>query len=232
MIRILTAAALSAAFLISTPASAGTVTSDKLDGTIDGLTTIFKVDLSATGLGLLTGVTLTDANDLSLNGSNALFSGLDIDAVFISTTDCDSAACAAGLTPLAAFDYANASFSPGGTMSPSALFGASGSVIDHGTATLGAVDGMIGATVSGFFSLGLGGQVTINLTNTLDLLNTAFYLYIAEVGGNGAELTETSISLQGAALAGEAFATPIPAAAPLLLSGLAGLAFARRRRRA
>ena len=67
-----------------------------LTGGSPAATGVYKADLNALGL-ILASITIND-NSGALGGAAGQFSGFDLDAIVLSTTDCASAACAAGLT--------------------------------------------------------------------------------------------------------------------------------------
>lgn len=225
-------AALAALGAATTVAQAATITGSQLTGVTSGNATVFKIDLSASGLSSLSGITIEDSNDVSRNGSNPLFSGLDLDAIWISTVDCADVSCLGGASAAAAFDYENASFSVGSLISGSGdPFGVSGGQINHSIATLGSLDAVMNATTqNGLFSTGLGGIIGLDLLSALNLLTGNYFLYIAEVGGGGAEFDFQRVSLEES-LGGETLVNPVPAALPLMLTGLFGFGFFGRNKR-
>lgn len=213
-----------ALFLTAAPANAAVV---QLAGTTPGNATVFKIDLQSTGLASIAGLQLVDGADLAANGTNPLFSGLDLDAVWISGVDCGDLSCVAGASSAAGFDYANAAFTHGSIMSGgTSLFGVVGGGVDHAVATLGVLDAQFSPGIGGFFSLGLGGALSLSLLSPLDLGTGNYYLYIAEVGGAGAEFNAARLSFSPAhslKLAEAPIETPLPAAFPLLVTGIIGL---------
>ena len=89
---------------------------DKLTGVTGGTlagTAVYKADLDGLGL-MLASITFND-NSGMLGGATGQFSGFDLDAIILSTTDCASAACAQGLAGMAVFDFSNSGtfFTPG-----------------------------------------------------------------------------------------------------------------------
>ncbi len=195
--RILLATALATA---AAAASAVPVSLVKLTGVTGGAlaaTAVFRADLGTVGLGTIQSVGITDASG-GLGGSPGQFSGFDLDAIKLSTTLCNDAACAAGAVGLSLFDFVTGTlFAPGGQRPPAdpALFGtgAGGTTVDDAVATLGAFDGESTTLIPGafgFLSMGDGGAITFNLSAAASTLG--LYLYIGEVGDNG-EVAASSI---------------------------------------
>jgi hypothetical protein len=225
--------AAAAAFVAGTgPAHAAAVTFTKLDGLTGGspgLTAVFKADLSTVGLANILSVSITDSS-FGLGGAGGQFSGFDLDAIKLSTTDCADAACATGLTGLSVFDFfSGIVFSPGAQRAPAdpRLVGTNtaGTGVVDAVATLGNFDGNAVAAIPGafgFVSLGDGGVIGFNLTATVS--TAGLFLYIGEVGDNG-ELAAGSIVVRDTPVN-----VPVPASSVLAALGLGALAATRRRR--
>lgn len=212
-------------------ASAATVSFTKLTGLTGDpgspFTAVFKADLSSAGLGTIASFAITDSGVVG-GSSPGQFSGFDLDGVIISTTNCATAACVAGLAPSAAIDLVTTFLTPGTQIAPAnpKLFGTNGAgtAVDAAVATLGAFDAFASTTTpAGFISLGVNGSIIFNLLAPLNIVGP-IYLYIGEVGDNG-ELAAGGITLSQTTV-------PLPAALPLFLAGLAGLGAARRRKAA
>ena len=209
------------------------VTFEKLTGVTGGdpaATAVFKADLSSIGLANILSMTITD-NSAANAGSPGQFSGFDLDAVILSTIDCDDAACAQGIAGMDVFNFSPAGtfFTPGAQLVPvdPKLFGTgvTGNTVSNAVATLAALDGnsttALPPTVPaafGFVSLGLGGVLSFNLT---ELVSTeGLFLYIGEVGDNG-EVAAGSITVSDRPV--------VPEPALLALFGLGLIGLSRRR---
>ncbi len=189
-------------------------------------TGVFKADLSSVGLASILSIQIAD-NSAGLGGAAGQFSGFDLDAIRLSTTDCATAACAAGLVGLSVFDFvAGTSFNPGLQRLPAdpKLFGTdgSGAAVNNAVATLGNFDGE-STTVApfGFLSMGDNGAITFNLTAAVS--TAGLFLYIGEVGNNG-EVAASSIRVLD---------NHVPEPGSLALAGLAlaGLVITGRKSR-
>lgn len=211
-------------------AQAVPITLDALTGVTGGSpaqTGVYRADLSSAGIGNILSITIQDSNS-GIGGASGQFSGFDLDAIILSNTYCDSAACAAGLTGLGVFDYSPTGtlFNPGSQRPPSdpALFGtgAGGTEVDDLVATLGLFDGDSSTlTPDGFLSMGDGGSLSLNLTSSV--ATAGLYLYLGEVGDNG-EVAAGQITISDRPVTD----VPEPGTLGLLLAGLGGLLYRRR----
>ncbi len=222
--QLLAAAAASA---LSASAWSASVTFTQLTGVTGGTlaaTGVFKADLSTVGLGSILSVQIAD-NSAGLGGAPGQFSGFDLDAIKLSSTDCATAACAAGLVGLSVFDFvAGTSFTPGAQRTPAdpKLFGTDGTglAVDDAVATLGSFDGESSTTTPfGFLSMGDNGVITFNLTAAVS--TSGMFLYIGEVGNNG-EVAASAITVRD---------NHVPEPGSFALAGVALLALASRRRK-
>jgi hypothetical protein len=229
MRKLIVAAAVGAAFFSGT-ASAASVAFTQLTGITGGTTqgtAVYKADIS-TLLGNVASITIRDAN--VAGGSNGEFSGFDLDAIKLSTTDCATAACAQTAVGLNVFDFvAGTLFAPGTQVAPvdPKLFGtnAAGTGVNNAVATLGAFDAesIAGPGADGFISLGFNGILAFNLTAATP--TTGLFLYIGEVGDNG-EVAANNITISD-----RPAEIPEPSTYALMLAGLGLLGFMARRRR-
>ena len=94
--------AAAAALALSAAAHAVPVSLTKLTGVTGGTaagTAVYKADLSSIGLTSILSIGIRD-NSGALGGATGQFSGFDLDAIKLSTTDCADAACAKALAGL------------------------------------------------------------------------------------------------------------------------------------
>lgn len=172
---------------------------------------IFRADLSFVGT-VLNSITIADDND-AVGGGVQGFSGLDLDALILSRQLVTDAEIAGGFDfndpaqfeRLDVFNYASAfsQFTPGSIRSgfgPAVAdtFGTENGIIDLNFATLDTIDFDSG---QGFATLGDGGVVGFDLTETVDT-DGPLYLYVAEGAAN--EELEANITASDARLAAPA----------------------------
>ena len=186
----------------------------------------YKADLSTIGLSTILSIGIRD-NSGSLGGATGQFSGFDLDAIKLSTTNCSDAACAAAAVGLSVFNFTTGTlFSPGTQRAPAdaKLFGTdgTGAAVDNAVATLGLFDGESSTvTPDGFLSMGDNGAIDFNLTAVVS--TAGLFLYIGEVGDNG-EVAAGSIVVRDTP-------TGLPEPSGLALFALAAAGVASRRRR-
>jgi hypothetical protein len=189
-------------------------------------TAVYKADLSTLS-GSFAAISIGD-NSAGLGGSPGQFSGFDLDAIKLSTTNCADAACASAAVGLSVFNFASGVFfTPGAQRAPAdpKLFGTGpgGTSLDNAVARLALFDGVSAtdATATGFISLGDNGTIAFNLSALTSPMG--LFLSIGEVGDNG-EVAASNIQVLQEPL-------PEPETYALLLGGLGLLGWVGRRRR-
>jgi hypothetical protein len=216
--------------VLSASAIAVPVTLTKLTGLTGGspaATAVYQADLSGIGVANIQSISIND-NSSGLGGAPGQFSGFDLDAIKLSTTDCADATCAAGAAGLSVFDFLGGTlFAPGSQRVPvdPKLFGTgpAGNTLDDTVARLALFDGNSTTAIpgaDGFISLGDNGVITFNLTSPT--ATSGLFLYIGEVGDNG-EVAASSIVVRETTV-------PEPGVLALLAVALIGAAVACRQR--
>lgn len=195
-----------------------------------GLTTIFRADLTGLGLTQVGSLTITDSGS-GAGGSPGIFSGFDVDAVFL---DLDGNFATAGDRVFgSSFSFTAGTIRPTSdpVMLPTAAhpgptFGSlSATSIDFATATLNAIDGVAVAnvnTANGFLTLGDGGSLIVNFSPEV-IIGAALYLIVGEVGTGAGEGLDASVFVS------DTSQVPEPGTLGLLALALSGLALTRRR---
>lgn len=214
-------------------AQADTVAFTKLTGLtgspLAAGTAVYKASLDSLA-GSFAAIVISDVSG-GFGGSPGQFTGFDLDAIKLSTTNCADAACAQAASAIGVFDFiSGVVYNPGTQRAPAdaKLFGTgpAGNTVDDAVATLAAFDAVssTGADATGFLSLGDNGSIAFNLSA---LTSTAgLFLYIGEVGDNG-EVAGSNIELRRDPVPG----IPEPSTYALMLGGIGAIAWLRRRPR-
>ncbi|MBN9672680.1 hypothetical protein [Roseibium aggregatum] len=225
-----------AATLLTTIAShAATVSPVFTDEGIDTTgtatsTRMYRADLTGLGLSKIGSVTLKDSNS-GVGGSSGIYSGFDLDAVFLDvdgllSTDTDryyanSFLFTAGTTRSGS--YAGPSPSGGPTNGSS-----DATTVDESWATLNDIDGLYFST--GSLTFGDGGILTAIFSPEITV-GSSLFLFAGEVSGDPGETLTGLVEISDTT---PVSAVPLPAALPLLAGslGLFGMVSARRKRTA
>lgn len=200
---------------------------------IDGLTTVFRATLGGLGLTQVGSVSILDSNS-GTGGSPGVFSGFDLDFVFI---DLDGLYATSGDRVFgSAFAFTTGAIRPSGgdpnfeptVARPGPTFGSSAAnAIDPGLSTLDIRDGDFSSGVStdlvfGWLTLGDGGSLGVGFGPPV-VLTGSEALFLGEVGTGAGELVDASITVRQTGL-------PEPATAALVVLGLAGIGRACKKR--
>ncbi|WP_272005320.1 VPLPA-CTERM sorting domain-containing protein [Roseovarius sp. ZX-A-9] len=217
---------------MSSAALAATVTPVFTDVGIDTSgtaqsTRMYRADLTGLGLTEIGAITVNDSNS-GVGGSAGIYSGFDLDAIFLDLDG--SLATSADRIFATSFLYSAGSVRGGGT--PTSTSGgpfngaSSATSVDEGWATLGDIDGIFFGT--GSLTLGDGGSLTAVFAPTIPI-GPSLYLFAGEVSGDAGETLNGLV--QVADLPPPLTPVPLPAGLPLMLSGLLGLGFLKRRKK-
>lgn len=197
-----------------------------LSGTTGGnpaMTGVFRADLSQLSFNIRS-LLIVDSNS-GTEGSPGAFSGLDLDAVKISSFLIEDAADIHAIPSINLLDFTSRGtfFFPGSQRPPveDNLFGTSGKTIKGAIATLDSFDAnsTTNSSAFGFVSLGDAGKFGFNFTNPI-AAGSPLYLYIGEVGNN--ELIPAEI------LVGDE-PVNVPEPSPLVAISMMGIYFTLRR---
>lgn len=185
-------------------------------------TRMYRADLTGLGLGEVAAITVTDS-DSGLGGSPGIYSGFDLDALFLDvdgllSTDTDRFYADS-------FLFSAGSIRPGGVAGPSPSGGptngaSSASTVDEAFATLNDIDGLFFST--GSLTLGDGGSLTAVFSPSI-AVGSSLYLFAGEVSGDPGENLTGLVQV-----ADTPPPVPLPAGLPLVATGLALLGLMRR----
>ena len=200
--------------------------------TVADVTLVFSASLTGLGITQIGSITIMD-DGTPVGGSNGIFSGFDLDAIFLDTDG--SLATSDDRFFASEFIFSAGTTRP--TVNPLLLpnaahpgptFGSlNATTVDLATATLNLLDGAAVAAVdeaNGFLSLGDGGSLIANFAPEVPITGSLF-LFTGEVGGQAEEGLGANIFLS------DAPSNRIPEPTTLVLIGLGlGGAYLMRRR--
>lgn len=185
-------------------------------------TRMYRADLTGLGLTEVAAVTIKDSNS-GLGGSPGIYSGFDLDAVFLDQDG--SLATIADRIFVSALMFSAGTLRPGGVLPPSSsggtTNGSTATGVDEPFATLNDVDAIWFGT--GSLTLGDGGSLVAAFASAVEI-GSSMFLFVGEVSGDPGEIVDASIEI-----ADVVPAVPLPATG-LLLAGALGLMGLRRRR--
>jgi len=189
------------------------------DGTVGANVLIFRGNLTGLGLNEVGSITVVD-DGTPVGGGAGIFSGFDVDALFLDTDG--NLATANDRFFASSFQFTAGATRP--TTSPHELpsvahpgptFGSlNASTIDLATATLNTLDAVdIGNVQDGELTLGDGGTLTANFIPGVPI-GTTLFLLVGEVGGQAGEGLGAFIEVRE---------QPIPEPSTLALSSVGAL---------
>lgn len=187
-------------------------------------TQMFRADLTGLGLAEIGSITLTDSNS-GLGGSPGIYSGFDLDAIFLDvdgllSTDGDRFFATDFIFSAGTLRSAAPPSPSGGPTNGSS----SSTTVDEGFATLNDIDAVFFG--AGSLTLGDGGSLIANFTTEV-AVGPSLFLFVGEVSGDPGETVTGLIDVFD-----DPQVVPLPATAPLLLGALGAFGFLRRRRKA
>lgn len=189
-------------------------------------TQMFRADLAGLGLTEIGSIKLNDSNS-GIGGSAGIYSGFDLDAVFLDVDgllSTDSDRFFASDFIFSAGSLRPGSFPPpspsGGTTNGSTAAGA----VDQAWATLNDIDAIYFDV--GSLTLGDGGSLIANFASEI-AIGSSMFLFVGEVSGDRGENVDGLIEVFD-----DPQVVPLPATAPLLLGALGVFGLLRRRRKA
>ncbi len=220
------------ATLAASPANAVSVSPTFTDQGIDTTgtatsTRMYRADLTGLGLTEVGAITVTDSNS-GLGGSPGIYSGFDLDVMFLDIDGLLSTA--ADRIAADSFLFSAGTLRPGGTLPPSPSGGptngaSSSTSVDEPFATLDTIDGAFFGP--GSLTLGDGGSLTAVFDPKV-VVGSSLFLFVGEVSGDAGE---TVTGLVEVSETPPMSTIPLPAGIWLMLTGLMGLGVLSGRRR-
>lgn len=225
--------ALAALLALSSTVHAASVSPVFVDQGIDTTgtatsTRMYRANLTGLGLTEIKAITVNDSGS-GVGGSTGIYSGFDLDAIFL---DVDGLLTTAGDRFYASsFLFTAGTIRPGSFAPPSPSGGptngsSSATTVDEAFASLDAIDGIFFG--AGSLALGDGGSLTALFSPKI-VIGSSLFLFAGEVSGDAGETLTGLVEVSDKP---PVSVVPLPAALPLLLSGLVGIGFLGTRRKA